>query len=140
MRRAITAMILRFIVRAVACPTPDRRPGSTDGIPFPAVTTGWIAANHTVGGSLVEWRIVPAVGEVRFLRRLHRYNGRRVGKPAMAAARTDEAVAPAKPGRRVPALLLGSERLAERRIAHPPHPGCNLEPHCRDFLHAKHKA
>ena len=64
-------MILRFIVQAVACPTPNRRPGSTDGIPFLAVTTGWIAANQTVGGSLVEWRIVPAVSEVRFLQRLH---------------------------------------------------------------------
>ena len=39
--------------------------------------------------------------------------------PAMAAARTDEAVAPTQPGRRAPALLPGSERLAERRIAQP---------------------
>ena len=39
--------------------------------------------------------------------------------PAMAAARTDEAVVPTQPGQRVPALLLGSERLAERRIAQP---------------------
>ena len=59
--------------------------------------------------------------------------------PAMAAARTDEAVAPTQPGQRVPAPLPGSERLAERRIAQTPHPGCNLEPHCRDLIHAKCK-
>ena len=66
-RRAITAMIFRFIVQAVACLKPNRRPSSTEEIPFFAVTTGWIAANQTVSGSLVEWRIVPAVSEVRFL-------------------------------------------------------------------------
>ena len=64
-------MILRFIVQAVPCLTPSRRPGSTEEIPFFAVTTGWIAANQTVSGSLVEWKIVPAVSEVRFLHRLH---------------------------------------------------------------------
>ena len=73
-------MILRFIVQAVACLTPNRRPSSTEEVPFFAVTTGWIAANQTVSGSLVEWRIVPAVSEVCFLQRLHWYNGRRVGK------------------------------------------------------------
>ena len=64
-------MIFRFIVRAVACPTPNRRPGSTDGITFFAVTTGWMAANQTARGSLIEWKIVPAVSEVCFLRQLH---------------------------------------------------------------------
>ena len=39
--------------------------------------------------------------------------------PAMAAARTDEAIASAQPGRRVPAPLPGSERLVERCIAQP---------------------
>ena len=64
-------MIFRFIVQAVPCLTPNRRPGSTEEIPFSAVTTVWMAANQTVGGSLVEWKIVPAVSEVRFLQRLH---------------------------------------------------------------------
>ena len=40
-------------------------------MPFFAVTTRWIAANHTVKGSLVEWNIVPAVNETCFLQRLH---------------------------------------------------------------------
>ena len=67
----ITAMIFCFIVQAVACRTPNRRPSSTEEIPFFAVTIRWIAANQTVSGSLVEWNIVPAVSEVRFLQRLH---------------------------------------------------------------------
>ena len=37
-RRAITAMIFCFITQAVACLTPSRRPGSTDEMPFFAVT------------------------------------------------------------------------------------------------------
>ena len=64
-------MIFRFIVQAIACRIPNRRPNSTDGMPFLAVTIRWPAANHTVSGSLVEWKIVPAIGEFRFLHRLH---------------------------------------------------------------------
>ena len=70
-RRAVPAVILRFIVRAAPCLTPSRRSGSTDRMSFFAVMIGWMAVNQTVSGSLVEWRIVPAVGEVRFLPRLH---------------------------------------------------------------------
>ena len=64
-------MIFCFIVQAVACLTPSRRPNSTDEMPFFAVTIRWMAANHTVNPSLVEWKIVPAVSEVCFLQRLH---------------------------------------------------------------------
>ena len=65
------AMIFCFIAQAVPCLIPNRRPGSTEENPFLAVTTGWMAANQTVSGSLVEWKIVPAVSEVCFLQRLH---------------------------------------------------------------------
>ena len=70
-RRAITAMILCFMVQAVGCLTPRRRPSSTEEIPFFAVTIRWTAANHSVSGSLVAWKIVPAVEDVCFLHRLH---------------------------------------------------------------------
>ena len=70
-RRAITAMILCFTVQAVGCLTPRRRPSSTDEMPFFAVTIRWMAANQSVSGSLVAWKIVPAVGDVCFLQRLH---------------------------------------------------------------------
>ena len=59
------------MVQAVGCLTPSRRPDSTDEMSFFAVTIGWMAANHTVSGSLVEWKIVPAVSDVCFLQRLH---------------------------------------------------------------------
>ena len=70
-RRAITAMIFCFIVQAVGCLILRRRPSSTDEMPFFAVTIRWMATNHVTSGSLVEWKIVPAVSEVCFLRRLH---------------------------------------------------------------------
>ena len=65
-------MIFCFIVQVLACLTPSRCPSSADEMPFFAVAIRWMAANHIVDGSLVEWKIVPAVGEVCFLRRLHR--------------------------------------------------------------------
>ena len=65
-------MILCFTAQAVGCLTPRRRPSSTDEMPFFAVTIRWMAANQTVSGSLVAWKIVPAVGDVCFLHRLHR--------------------------------------------------------------------
>ena len=40
-------------------------------MPFFAVTIRWMAANQSVSGSLVAWKIVPAVGDVCFLHRLH---------------------------------------------------------------------
>ena len=39
-------------------------------MPFFAVTIRWMAANQSVSGSLVAWKIVPAVGDVCFLHRL----------------------------------------------------------------------
>ena len=38
-------------------------------MPFFAVTIRWMAANQCVSGSLVAWKIVPAVGDVCFLHR-----------------------------------------------------------------------
>ena len=64
-------MIFCFMVQAVGCLTPRRRPSSTDEMPFFAVTIRWMAANQVTSGSLVAWKIVPAVSEVCFLHRLH---------------------------------------------------------------------
>ena len=55
--------------------TPRRWASSTDETPFFAVTIRWMAANQMVSGSLVEWTIVPAVGEVCFLHRTGRAAG-----------------------------------------------------------------
>ena len=64
-------MIFCFIAQAVGCLTPRRRPSSTEEIPFFAVTIRWTAANQVVSGSLVAWKIVPAVTESWVLHRLH---------------------------------------------------------------------
>ena len=64
-------MIFCFMVQAVGCLTPSRRPSSTEEMPFFAVTIKWMATNHSVSGSLVAWKIVPAVGEICVLHRLH---------------------------------------------------------------------
>ena len=70
-RSCITAMIFCFIDQAVVCLTPSRRPSSTEEMPFLAVTISWIAKNQVVSGSLVAWKIVPAVSETWCLHRLH---------------------------------------------------------------------
>ena len=49
----------------------SRRPSSTDETPFFAVMIRWMAANQSLSGSLVAWKIVPAVGDVCLLQRLH---------------------------------------------------------------------
>lgn len=54
---------------------------------------------------------------------------RRNAIAAMAAGRADEAVRPAQPEQGRAALLLLSERLAERRVAQPAHPGCQFQAH-----------
>ena len=41
-------------------------------MPFFAVTIRWMAANQSITGSLVTWKIVPAVGDVCFLHLLQR--------------------------------------------------------------------
>ena len=64
-------MIFCFIVQAVVCLTPSLRPSSIEEMPFLAVTIRWIARNHVVSGSLVLWKIVPAVSETWCLHRLH---------------------------------------------------------------------
>ena len=69
--RTITAMILCFTAQVVGCLTPRRRPSSTDVTPNFAVTIKWMAANQSVSGSLVPWRIVLAVGDVCLLQWLH---------------------------------------------------------------------
>ena len=64
-------MILCFMAQAVGCLTPSLRASCTDETPFLAVTIRWMAANQSLSGSLVAWKIVPAVGDVCFLQRLH---------------------------------------------------------------------
>ena len=60
-----------FTAQAVGCLPPRRRPSSTDVTPNFAVTIKWMAANQSVSGSLVPWRIVLAVGDVCLLQWLH---------------------------------------------------------------------
>ena len=50
---------------------PETAAEPTDEMPFFAVTIRWMAANQSVSGSLVAWKIVPAVGDVCFFHRLH---------------------------------------------------------------------
>src|SRR3954452_14635626 len=54
-------MIFCFSAPAFVCLRPSLRPSSTELIPFLAVATSHIARNQLVSGSLVAWKIVPAV-------------------------------------------------------------------------------
>src|SRR5215213_6606477 len=56
-------MIFCFRAQALVCLIPSLRPSSTELIPFLAVATSHIARNQLVSGSLVAWKIVPAVSE-----------------------------------------------------------------------------
>jgi hypothetical protein len=67
----MTCMIFCFSAQALPCLTPSRRPSSSELIPFLAVATRWMARNQVVSGSLVAWKIVPAVSETWRLQRLH---------------------------------------------------------------------
>ena len=62
-------MILCFMVQAVGCLTPRRRPSSTEENPVLRRYDQVDGANHSVSGSLVAWKIVPAVEDVCFLHR-----------------------------------------------------------------------
>ena len=55
---------------------PSRRPSSTELIPFLAVATSHIARNQLVSGSLVAWKIVPAVSETWWRQARHWILGR----------------------------------------------------------------
>ena len=105
-------------------------------MPFFAVTIRWMAANQSVSGSLVAWKIVPAVGDVWLLApvALIETPTRQHAMLPMAAARADEAARPAQPDQRRAALLLGAEGLPKRLVAQTTHARCNLEPHNRDPL------
>src|SRR5215207_9237445 len=59
----MTAMIFCFMAQALVCLIPSRRPSSTELIPFLAVVISHMARNHVASGSLVAWKIVPAVSE-----------------------------------------------------------------------------
>ena len=100
-----------------------------------------MAANQSVSGSLVAWKIVPAVGDVRRGRCLLLAPVALIETPTrqhvmlpMAAAGADEAARPAQPDQRRAALLLGAEGLPKRLVAQTAHSRCNLEPHNRDPL------
>src|SRR4051812_42457473 len=56
-------MIFCFRAQALVCLTPSLRPSSTELMPFLAVATSHMARNQAVSGSLVAWKIVPAVSE-----------------------------------------------------------------------------
>jgi hypothetical protein len=56
-------MIFCFKAQALVCLTPSRRPSSIELIPFFAVATSQIARNQVDSGSLVLWKIVPAVSD-----------------------------------------------------------------------------
>ena len=123
-------MILCFTVQAVGCLTPRRRPSSTDEMPFFAVTIRWMAANQSVSGSLVAWKIVGrclllAVALIEAPTRQHAIDGRSRGRgsrPASAAGAAPRGTAPRC--RRPPETPRRSDHAAR----------CNLEPHNRDPL------
>jgi hypothetical protein len=56
--------------------TPSLRPSSTELMPFLAVATSHMAKNQAVSGSLVAWKIVPAVSEVWWRQTRHWTLGR----------------------------------------------------------------
>ena len=56
-------MISCFKAQAWVCLMPSLRPSSTELIPFLAVAISHIARNQVVSGSLVAWKMVPAVSE-----------------------------------------------------------------------------
>ena len=77
-----------------------------------------MAANQSVSGSLVAWKIVRAVGDVLLLApvALIEPAPRQHAMPAMAAAGADEAVRPAQSEQRRAALLLRTEGLSKRLV------------------------
>src|ERR671912_161238 len=56
-------MIFCFRLQALVGLIPSRRPSSTELIPFLAVAISHIARNHVTSGSLVAWKMVPAVSD-----------------------------------------------------------------------------
>ncbi len=59
----MTCMIFCFKAQALVCLIPSLRPSSTELMPFLAVAISHMARNQEVSGSLVAWKIVPAVSE-----------------------------------------------------------------------------
>ena len=115
----------------MVCLIPSRRPSSTELIPFLAVAISHIARNQLVSGSLVAWKMVPAVSETWCRQARHWIFGRVLEPRALAAAadRADEARGPAQLLDHRPALLLGAVGLAELRLAQAPHLGRQLPRH-----------
>jgi hypothetical protein len=56
-------MIFCFMAQALVCLMPSLRPSSTELIPFLAEAISHMARNHVVSGSLVAWKMVPAVSD-----------------------------------------------------------------------------
>src|SRR4051794_11614531 len=72
----MTAMIFCFKAQALVCLTPSLRPSSTELMPFLAVATSHMARNQDVSGSLVAWKIVPAVRDTWWRQARHWIFGR----------------------------------------------------------------
>jgi hypothetical protein len=69
-------MIFCFRLQALVCLIPSLRPSSTELMPFLAEAISHIARNQEVSGSLVAWKIVPAVSETWWRQARHRIFGR----------------------------------------------------------------
>jgi hypothetical protein len=72
----MTCMIFCFSAQALVCSMPSLRPSSTELMPFLAVATSRMARNQEVSGSLVAWKMVPAVSEVWWRQARHWTLGR----------------------------------------------------------------
>jgi len=60
----MTSASLVLIFQAVVCVVPRRRPSSIEEMPCLVCVIRYMARNHTVSGSFVELKIVPALGDV----------------------------------------------------------------------------
>ena len=69
--RRMTSASFVLIFQAVVCVTPRRRPSSIEEMPCLVCVMRYMARNHTVSGTFVESKIVPAVSEVCRRQALH---------------------------------------------------------------------
>jgi hypothetical protein len=93
-----------------------------------------MARNQVVSGSLVAWKIVPAVSEPALAFAAIALVKLALGQPGVAAVpagRADEPLGPAQLLQRRPTLLFRPERRAERRLAQP------LDPRRQPYRHRR---
>ena len=124
-------MIFCFMAQALVCLIPSRRPSSTELIPFLAVAISHIARNQLVSGSLVAWKMVPAVSETWCRQARHWIFGRVLSHLPSQPPQTGQTNpdGPAQFLDHRPALLLAAVGLAELRLAQAPHLGRQLSRH-----------